>query len=153
MSVLALRKLEQAKQFSGPEWCNLLNAGRARYVYGFAALSVGLEAMAKTARRQTGEDEGRQNRAGLLLRTPAQADRAEHGNSCAGSGALWLLGYKFELVDHSAELWKRTCLHLVHRPAAVDLHRSFGDADIAGNLFAEATARDLNHDLALPWAK
>ena len=75
-------------QFSGPEWRDLLHAGRARYVYGFAALNVGLEAMAKTARRQTGEDEGRQNRAGLLLRTPAQTDRAEHGNSCAGSGAL-----------------------------------------------------------------
>jgi hypothetical protein len=29
----------------------------------------------------------------------------------------------------------------------VDLHRSFGDTQIAGDLFAEATTRDLNHDL------
>src|ERR1700731_5401213 len=30
-------------QFSGPEWGDLLHAGRARPVYGFAALNVGLE--------------------------------------------------------------------------------------------------------------
>jgi hypothetical protein len=30
------------------------------------------------------------------------------------------------------------------------LHARLGDADIAGNLFAEATAHDLNHDRALP---
>src|SRR5215813_5837644 len=30
------------------------------------------------------------------------------------------------------------------------LHGGFGDANIAGNLFAKATARNLNHDLALP---
>jgi hypothetical protein len=65
-------------QSSGPEWCDLSHPGRARYVYGFAALNVGLEAMAKTARRQTGEDEGRQSRAGLLLLTPARDDPAEH---------------------------------------------------------------------------
>src|ERR1700751_4411532 len=35
----------------------------------------------------------------------------------------------------------------------MDLHRGFGDPDIAGNLFAQATARDLDHDLALPWAQ
>jgi hypothetical protein len=29
------------------------------------------------------------------------------------------------------------------------LHRGFGDADIVGDLFAQAAARDLNHDLAL----
>ena len=38
-------------------------------------------------------------------------------------------------------------------PAAMHLHGGFGDADIAGNLFAEAAARDLNHDLALPGAQ
>src|SRR5271167_3719130 len=70
-----------------------------------------------------------------------------------GSGVLRLLGHELELVDHSAELGKRTGVHLPHRPATVDLHRGFGDADIAGNLFAEATARDLNHDLALPGTK
>src|SRR5713101_8901680 len=59
-----------------------------------------------------------------------------------GSGVLLLLGYQFELGGHSAELGKRTHLHLLHRSAAVDFHGSFGDADIAGNLFAEATAGD-----------
>ena len=34
----------------------------------------------------------------------------------------------------------------------ISAYRGFGDADIAGNLFAQATARDLNHDLALPRA-
>src|SRR4051794_33863954 len=33
------------------------------------------------------------------------------------------------------------------------LHGGFGNADIAGNLFAKAAVRDLNHDLALPWAQ
>src|SRR5271170_3322779 len=67
-----------------------------------------------------------------------------------GSGVLRLLRHELELVGHSAELGKRTGVHLPHRPAAVDLHRGFGDADIASNLFTQATARDLNHDLALP---
>jgi hypothetical protein len=40
-------------------------------------------------------------------------------------------------------------VHLPHCPAAVDLHGSFGDADIAGNLFAKATLRDVNHDFGL----
>ena len=29
------------------------------------------------------------------------------------------------------------------------LYDGLGDADVTGNLFAEATARDLNHDLTL----
>lgn len=62
-------------------------------------------------------------------------------------GVSWLLRYKFELVGHSAEFGKRMGVHLLHRLAAVDLHRSFGDTQIAGDLFAEATTRDLNHDL------
>src|ERR1700720_2930313 len=33
------------------------------------------------------------------------------------------------------------------------LHGGFGNADIAGNLFAKAAVRDLNHDLALPGAQ
>jgi hypothetical protein len=32
----------------------------------------------------------------------------------------------------------------------VHLHGGFGDPDIASNLFAKASACDLNHDLALP---
>src|SRR6266568_7421898 len=35
----------------------------------------------------------------------------------------------------------------------MDLHRIFGDAQIAGYLFAKATTRNLNHDLALPRAQ
>src|SRR5262249_24402380 len=33
------------------------------------------------------------------------------------------------------------------------LHGRLGDADIAGNLLAEPTARDLDHDFALPGAQ
>src|SRR5207244_6277462 len=69
------------------------------------------------------------------------------------SRALRLIWHQLELVGHPAELGKRTGLHLLHRPAAMHLHRRFGDADIAGDLFAEAAARDLNHDLALPGAQ
>src|SRR3984885_16158034 len=55
-----------------------------------------------------------------------------------------------KLVGDSAEFGKRAGVHLPHRSATVDLHSCLGDADFAGNLFAEATLRDLNHDLALP---
>src|SRR3954470_9179333 len=64
--------------------------------------------------------------------------------------ALRRVRYKLELVSHPAKFWKRTGLHLLHRPAAMHLHRGFGDADIVGNLFAQAAARHLNYDLALP---
>ena len=73
-------------------------------------------------------------------------------NGYVGLGALRLVRHQLELVDHSAELGKRTGLHLLHRPAAMHLHRGFGDADIVGNLFAQAAARHLNYDLALPGA-
>jgi hypothetical protein len=43
-------------------------------------------------------------------------------------------------------------VHLPHRPAAVNLHCGFGNADIASNLFAQATPRDVNHDFALSGA-
>ena len=33
------------------------------------------------------------------------------------------------------------------------LHRGLGDADLVGNLFVQATARDLDHDLALAGAE
>jgi hypothetical protein len=52
---------------------------------------------------------------------------------------LRLLGYQLQLFRHSAERDKRMDLHFSHQAAAVHLHRGFGDADIAGNLFAEAT--------------
>jgi hypothetical protein len=32
----------------------------------------------------------------------------------------------------------------LHCPAAMHFHRGFGDADIVGNLFAQAAARDMN---------
>jgi hypothetical protein len=69
------------------------------------------------------------------------------------SRALRLVRHQLELVGHSAELGKRTGLRLLHRPAAMHLHRGFGDADIVGNLFAQAAARHLNYDLALPGAE
>jgi hypothetical protein len=54
------------------------------------------------------------------------------------------------LIGHSAEFEKRTGVHFRHRPAAMHLHRGFGDADVASDLFAQATAHDLDHDFALP---
>jgi hypothetical protein len=50
------------------------------------------------------------------------------------------VGHQLELVSHSAEIAKRTGLHFLHRPAAMHLHRGFGDADIVGGLFAQAAA-------------
>ena len=67
-------------------------------------------------------------------------------------GTLRLLRYQAELGGHSAELGKRTGVHLPHRVAAVDLHRWFADTNIAGNLFAKATSCDLNHDFTLSGA-
>src|ERR1700730_8309106 len=66
---------------------------------------------------------------------------------------MWLVGWQFELVRHSAQFGERTSLHLVHQTAPMHLHGGFGNADIARNLFAKAAVRDLNHDLALPWAQ
>jgi hypothetical protein len=73
-------------------------------------------------------------------------DAAEGGTwscdvkGCVGLGALRVVGYKLELIGHSTELRKRMGIHLPHRLAAVNLHRSFGDSQIAGYLFAEAAA-------------
>src|SRR5262245_51515377 len=69
------------------------------------------------------------------------------------SGALRLVRHQLKLVGHSAELRKRTGPHLLHGPAAMHLHRGFGDADIVSNLFAQTATRDLNHDFALPGAE
>lgn len=55
-----------------------------------------------------------------------------------------------ELVSHLAELWKRNGRYFLHRPAVMLFHHGFGDADIVGDLFAQAAPRDLNDDLALP---
>src|SRR5215469_10544018 len=90
------------------------------------------------------------------------ADSAHTGTALAksvtrdrhvGSKALRFVGHQLEFLGHSTELGKRTGLHLLHRPAAMHLHRGFGDAEIEGNLFAEAPARNLNHDLALSGAE
>ena len=60
------------------------------------------------------------------------------------SDAMRCVGYQPKLISHSAEFRKRTGPHLLHRPAAMHLHRGFGDAAIVGNLFAQAAARHLN---------
>src|ERR1700722_20016228 len=73
--------------------------------------------------------------------------------SRTGSGVLLLLGYELELIRHPAERRQRTGLHLVHQTAAMHFHSRFGDADVTGNLLAEAAARDLDHDLAFPGAQ
>src|SRR4249920_1120076 len=86
--------------------------------------------------------------------TRGQVHRARRKkNRYAGSGALRLLGHQLEFIGHSAELGKRTGLHLLHRPAAMHLDCGLGDPDIKGNLFAKPAARNLNHDLALPGAE
>ena len=64
------------------------------------------------------------------------------------SEVLGFVGSQFELVGHSAELGKRMHVHLSHRPAAVNLHRRFGNAHVASNLLAEAASYDLKHDIA-----
>jgi hypothetical protein len=80
------------------------------------------------------------------------AGRRARNNRVRRIRLLWLLGYEFEFIGHSAKLWERTGVHLPHRPAAVDLHRGFGDTQIMGDLFAEPALRDLNHNFALPRA-
>src|SRR5271156_5388848 len=91
----------------------------------------------------------------LNRRTISAAQRAisrarRKKNDTSGSGVLRLLGYQFELVRHSAQLGKRTGLHLVHQTAAMHLHGGFGNADIAGNLFAYGPERiDDRPDVAL----
>ena len=56
-------------------------------------------------------------------------------------------------ISKSAQFRKRPGLHLPHQICAMHLHRKFGDADIVGNLFVQATRRDLSHDLTLAGAE
>ena len=87
-------------------------------------------------------------------RTRPRIDRVidGRGDGPVNLGILRLLRYQAELGCHSAELWKRTGVHLPHRVAAVDLHRGFADTNIAGNLLAKTTPRDLHHDFTLSGA-
>src|ERR1700751_4218599 len=66
--------------------------------------------------------------------------------------ACRLFWCQLENIRHSAELRKRTGLHLPHKMGAMYLHRRFADADIVGNLFVQATGRDLNHNLTFAGA-
>jgi len=68
-------------------------------------------------------------------------------------GACRLFWCQLENIRHSAELRKRTGLHLPHKMRAMYLHRRFADADIVGNLFVQATGRDLNHNLTFAGAE
>ena len=67
--------------------------------------------------------------------------------------ACRLFWCQLENIRHSAELRKRTGLHLPHKMGAMYLHRRFADADIVGNLFVQATGRDLNHNLTFAGAE
>jgi len=69
------------------------------------------------------------------------------------SGAWRLPWYQIEAVRHPAELGKRTRLHLPHQVSAMHLHRGFGDADIIGDLFVQATGRNVEHDFTLSGAE
>src|ERR1700733_5351192 len=54
---------------------------------------------------------------------------------------------QIELVGHAAELGQRGRLHLPHHVASMNLDGDFADAEIEGNLLAEPTPYDVNHDL------
>src|SRR5262249_12613458 len=69
------------------------------------------------------------------------------------SGAWRLPWYQIEAVRHPAELGKRTRLHLPHQVSAMHLHRGFGDADIIGDLFVQATGHNVEHDFTLSGAE
>src|SRR5208283_4907616 len=43
----------------------------------------------------------------------------------------------FELLDHSYQVDEGFRVHLLHRPAALDLHGTFRSAELTGNLFIE----------------
>ena len=69
------------------------------------------------------------------------------------SGAWPLPWYQIEAVRHPAELGKRTRLHLPNQVSAMHLHRGFGDADIIGDLFVQATGHNVEHDFTLSGAE
>jgi hypothetical protein len=118
-----------------------LHPGPSGYPHSRTALNLGLQAGAKRP-------------SDCRRSTRGRADRGKCKQKAAvpGSGGLRRLRHQLEPVGHSAELGKRMGIHLPHGPAAVDLHGSFGDADIAGDLFAQATLRDMNYDFPLPGA-
>src|SRR6516165_7693727 len=60
------------------------------------------------------------------------AQRAKEDARRACLRASRLLWRQLEDVRHSAELWKRTGLHLSHQVGAMHLHRGFSDADVVG---------------------
>src|SRR5579863_791949 len=51
----------------------------------------------------------------------------------------------FDLLDHSYQVDKGFRAHLLHRPAALDLHGTFRSAELTSNLFIEH-ARDKHRD-------
>src|SRR5579863_10091028 len=51
----------------------------------------------------------------------------------------------FDLLDHSYQVDKGFRAHLLHRPAALDLHGTFRSAEFSSNLFIEH-ARDKHRD-------
>jgi len=104
-------------QFDDLERRYPFDAGRSRCRYGLAMMNLGLQAVANRP-----PDRRRSTRGALIEGGARKA-------GMPGSGVLRLHRHKLELVGHSAELGKRTGVHLPHRPAAVDLHRGFGDAN------------------------
>src|SRR5579864_2686003 len=55
----------------------------------------------------------------------------------------------FELFDHSDQVDKGLCVHLLHGPATLDLHSTFRRAELARNLFIEHARRKHGDDLLL----
>jgi hypothetical protein len=72
----------------------------------------------------------------MMIRTPNSAQQWPEGGRLQGRlEALWLPWHDIENIRHSAELGKRTSLHLPHQVGAMHLHCGFGDTDVIGNLF------------------
>ena len=55
----------------------------------------------------------------------------------------------FELFDHSYQVDKGLCVHLLHGPATLDLHSTFRSAELARNLFIEHARRKHGDHLLL----
>jgi hypothetical protein len=73
-----------------------------------------------------------------------------HADKSAPSERCNFSGHQVELGYHLAKFGKRTSIHFSHRLAAVDLHCSLRNTDVAGNLLAKAPVRNVNHNFSLP---
>src|SRR6516225_7879890 len=103
-----------------------------------------------------GERQATQQMRQMVIAGMGRAPRESAWGGCPisrGSGALRFRWYQIENARHPTELRNGTSLHLPHQVRAMHLHRGFGDADIVGDLFVQATGHDMKHNLSFPRAK